>query len=201
MEEEESSRLNRMKCGGWKESFAMLSSHQNTSTLRDFSHTSHALTSVITRLANASLKAIYANAMRPDGDAFIVFALQTRSVRAQRLSRRPCWCDRITPTLWNADMTNPPTPPSQTFVSDHKVTVMTGTEVRSISSHSVCKIPVISAAHTPSWAYCTCQITSVHLSSVFLCSCSLSFFSPPSQSLSFKYIWIWFSSPEPENSL
>lgn len=95
------------------------------------------------------------------------------------LSGRPCWCDRITPTLWNADMTNPPTPPSQTFVSDHKVTVMTGTEVRSISSHSVCKIPVISAAHTPSWAYCTCQITSVHLSSVFLCSCSLSFFFSP----------------------
>ena len=88
------------------------------------------------------------------------------------LSRRPCLCDR------NADMTNPPTPPSQTFVSDHKVIVMTGTEVRSISSHSVCKIPVISAAHTPSWAYCTCQITSVHLSSVFLCSCSLSFFLP-----------------------
>lgn len=74
MEEEESSRLNRMK-----------SKHQNTSTLRDFSHTSHALTSVITRLANASLKAIYANAMRPDGDAFIVFALQTRSVRAPRV--------------------------------------------------------------------------------------------------------------------
>ncbi len=69
---------------------------------------------------------------------------------------------------------------------------MTGTEVHSISSHSVCKIPVIAAAHTPSWAYCTCQITSVHLSSVFLCSLSLSF----SQLLSYKNIWIQFSSLE-----
>lgn len=49
---------------------------------------------------------------------------------------------------------------------------MTGSEVQSICSHSVCKSPVISAAHTPSWAYCTCQITSVHLSSVSLCSLS-----------------------------
>lgn len=69
------------------------------------------------------------------------------------------------------------------LVSDNKVIVMTGSEVHSISSHSVCKIPVISAAHTPSWAYCTCQITSVHLSLCGLCSCCL----PLSVFLSFLF--------------
>lgn len=80
-----------------------------------------------------------------------------------------CLCDHTLSTLRNTDMANPPP------ISDNKVTVMTGSEVHTISSQSVCKTPVIPAAHTPSWAYCTCQITSAHLSPSFGGSLSPSF--------------------------